>query len=142
MAFNPLIVILKDNKLVEPNYINRKRNLDIVMTAEEYTYVLTKHQSMPSAYNIMQNLKEIFGHQSCAARQTTIKGLGNTTMAEGTPVRDHVLKMIGLLNKIKILGTKIDGEVFTLQAARALESAMSNLSRQTEQQRGSSKPAS
>ena len=40
MTFNPLAVILKENKLTSPNYIDRKRNLDIVLTAEEYKYVL------------------------------------------------------------------------------------------------------
>ena len=34
----------------------------------------------------------------------------NTTMAETTLVRDHVLKMIGLLNELEILGDEIDGE--------------------------------
>ena len=34
----------------------------------------------------------------------------NTTMAETTPVRDHVLKMIGLLNELQILGAEIDRE--------------------------------
>ena len=42
MAFNPLVVILKKNKLIEPNYIDWKKNLDIVLTAEEYNFVLTK----------------------------------------------------------------------------------------------------
>ncbi|XP_057969481.1 uncharacterized protein LOC131158632 [Malania oleifera] len=144
MAFNPLDVILKDNKLVGPNYIDWKRNLDIVLTAEEYKYVLVKvcpqklgeratdeetqayqkwikanemarcyimasmsnvlqhqHQSMPSTYDIMQNLKEMFGHQNCAARQIAMKELMNTTMGEGTLVRDHVLKMIELLKKLQ-----------------------------------------
>ena len=31
-------------------------------------------------------------------------------MAEGTPVRDHVLKMISYLNELEILGAKIDGK--------------------------------
>ncbi|XP_057975181.1 uncharacterized protein LOC131162584 [Malania oleifera] len=39
-----------------------------------------QHQSMPFAYDIMQNLKEMFGDQNCAARQTAIKELMNTTM--------------------------------------------------------------
>ncbi|XP_057958607.1 uncharacterized protein LOC131151379 [Malania oleifera] len=143
MAFNPLAIILKENKLVGPNYINWKRNLDIVLTAEEYKYVLVEicpqkldegatdeetqaywkwikadevvrcyilasmsnvlqhqHQSMPSFYDIMHNLKEMFGDQNRAARQTAMKELMNITMAKGTPVKDYVLKMIGLLNEL------------------------------------------
>ena len=34
----------------------------------------------------------------------------NTKMAEGTPVWDHVLKMISYLNELEILGAKIDSE--------------------------------
>ena len=32
----------------------------------------------------------------------------NTKMAEGTPVQDHVLKMIAHLNELEILGVEID----------------------------------
>ena len=41
-SFNPLDVILKENKLIGPNYIDWKRNLDIVFTTEEYKFVLTQ----------------------------------------------------------------------------------------------------
>ena len=40
-AFNPLSAILNQNKLNEQNYVDWKRNLDIVLTAEGYKYVLT-----------------------------------------------------------------------------------------------------
>ncbi|XP_057948193.1 uncharacterized protein LOC131143841 [Malania oleifera] len=154
-----------------------KRNSDIVLTREEYKYVLVEHHSMPSAYDIMQNLKEMLGDQNPTARHTAMKELMNTNMEEGTPVRDHVLKMIGLLNELEILEVEIDGkaqakrlkevengsettgssssstwaigwsekaqgQMFSLQAARALESTMSSLSCQIEQPRGSSKPSS
>ena len=153
MAFNPLAVILKENKLDGTNYIDWKRNMDIVLTAEDYNFVLIdlcspephegateqeaklyekwvkademsrcyilasmsnilqhQHQSMPIAYDMMMNLKEMFGDQTCSARQKAMKNLMNTTMVETTPVRDHVLKMIGLLNELEILGAEIDGE--------------------------------
>ncbi|XP_057965527.1 uncharacterized protein LOC131156097 [Malania oleifera] len=153
MAFNPLAIILKEIKLVGPNYINWKRNLDIVLTTKEYKYELVEvcpqkpgeratnketrayqkwikankmarcyilasmsnvlqhqHQSMLFAYNIMQNLKEMFGYQNRAARKTIMKDLMNTIMIEGTPIRDHVLKMIGFLNELEILGAEIKGK--------------------------------
>ena len=40
-SFNPLSVMLKENKLTGPNYINWKRNLNLVLTAQEYKFVLT-----------------------------------------------------------------------------------------------------
>ena len=39
-----------------------------------------------------------------------MKDLMNTIMAETTLVRDHVMKMISLLNELEILGAEIDGE--------------------------------
>ena len=153
MGFNPLFTILKDNKLTGPNYIEWKRNLDIVLTAEEYKfctyepkpeqpaadapedekeyykrwikademsrcYILAamsgvlqhQHQSMATASDMLFNLKELFGDQNRAARQVAMKALMNTQMAEGTPVRDHVLKMMSHLNEIEILGAELDGE--------------------------------
>ena len=39
-----------------------------------------------------------------------MKALLNTKMAEGTPIQEHVLKMISHMNELEILGAKIDGE--------------------------------
>ena len=61
-------------------------------------YSATSDQSMPNTYDMMMNLKEIFGDQTRSARKKAMKDLMNTTMAETTLVRDHVLKMISLLN--------------------------------------------
>ncbi|XXG72909.1 hypothetical protein AAC387_Pa07g1903 [Persea americana] len=69
-----------------------------------------QHQSCPTAYNIMYSLKEMFGDQDRATRQVAMKELFNTKMAEGTSVRDHVLKMMELLNELQVLGAEIDGE--------------------------------
>ena len=41
-SFSPLMSILRENKLTGPNYVDWKRNLNIVLTAEEYKYVLTE----------------------------------------------------------------------------------------------------
>ena len=40
---------------------------------------------MSSAYDIMANLKEMFGDQSRAGRQVAMRALLNTKMVEGTP---------------------------------------------------------
>ena len=39
-SFNPLSVVLKENKLIGPNYIDWKRNLNLILTAKEYKFVL------------------------------------------------------------------------------------------------------
>ena len=49
----------------------------------------------------------MFGKHSRATRQVAMKVL-NTKMAEGTPIQDHVLKIISYLNEMEILGAEID----------------------------------
>ena len=41
-SFSPLVSILNQNKLIGSNYVDWKRNLDIVLAAKEHKYVLTK----------------------------------------------------------------------------------------------------
>ena len=105
-SFNPLFLILKENKLTGPNYIDWKKNLNLVLTAEEYKFVLTdvcpptpgsdsskedveayqqwrkademarcyilvsmsnilqhQHENMATTYDMMMNLKEMFGNR-------------------------------------------------------------------------------
>ena len=69
-----------------------------------------QHENMATTYDMMMNLKEMFGEQNRAGRQVATKALLNTKMAKGTPVQDHVLKMISHLNELEILGAEIDGE--------------------------------
>ena len=59
---------------------------------------------LATTYNMMINLKEMFGEQNRAARQVAMRALLNTKMAEGTPVQDHVLKMISHMNELEIPG--------------------------------------
>ena len=40
-TFNPLATILTQSKLIINNYVEWKRNLDIVLTVENHLYVLT-----------------------------------------------------------------------------------------------------
>ena len=39
-VFSPLATILTQNKLIGNNFIDWKRNLDIVLTTEDHAYVL------------------------------------------------------------------------------------------------------
>ena len=48
----------------------------------------------------MDSLKGIFGDHGRSAREIARQKLMGATMAEGTPIREHVLKMIGFLNEL------------------------------------------
>lgn len=41
-SFSPLAAILKENKLTGPNFVEWKSNVDIILIADGYKYVLTK----------------------------------------------------------------------------------------------------
>ena len=55
-------------------------------------------QDVELASDIMLSLKEMFGEQGRSARQDTMRLILNTKMAQGTPIREHCLKMISYLN--------------------------------------------
>ncbi|XP_047257701.1 uncharacterized protein LOC124889767 [Capsicum annuum] len=69
-----------------------------------------EHQSMTTAYDMPESLKEMFGEQNCAAKQTVMKALLTTKMVKGTSVREYVLKIMSLLNELEILSAVIDKE--------------------------------
>ena len=87
-----------------------RRNGSCYILASMSNVLQHQHEHMATTYDMMMNLKEMFGDQNRAERQVAMKALLNTKMAEGTPVWDHVLKMIAHLNELEILGAKIDGE--------------------------------
>ncbi|XP_063942852.1 uncharacterized protein LOC135150472 [Daucus carota subsp. sativus] len=127
MGFNPVFTILKDKKLTGPNYIEWKRKMDIVLTAEEYKFCTYEPKPDQPAADAPKDEREYYKRwfkademSRCyilaamsgnrAARQVAMKALMNTQMAEGTPIRDHVLKMMSHLNEIDILSAELDGE--------------------------------
>ncbi|XP_077222914.1 uncharacterized protein LOC143856545 [Tasmannia lanceolata] len=69
-----------------------------------------QHQGLPTATDMMANIKEMFGEQNRTARFITMKSLVSTKMVEGTPVREHMLKMMGFLNELDVLGAFFDAE--------------------------------
>ena len=44
------------------------------------------------------------------ARQIAIQKIMNAKMLEGTPIQEHVLKMISYLNELETLGANIDAQ--------------------------------
>ncbi|XP_037496196.1 uncharacterized protein LOC119370982 [Jatropha curcas] len=67
-----------------------------------------QHQTMDTAFDMLENLKEMFGDQTSAARQNALREILTSKMEEGTPVRTHVLKMMSLLNNMEVLGAEVD----------------------------------
>ena len=63
-----------------------------------------------STRDMILSLKEIFEEQGRPVRKISMRALMNIKMAEGTPVREHVLKMFDHVNILEILGGEIDAE--------------------------------
>lgn len=61
------------------------------------------------AYNILTSLHDMFGFKGRSTRQAALKLIMNAKMLERTLVRDHIIYMIRLFNKMKILRVEIDG---------------------------------
>ena len=59
---------------------------------------------------MMNNLADMFGDQTCQAKQAVIWKLMNCRMRLGTLVSVHILKVITLLNDMEIMGALIDEE--------------------------------
>ena len=56
----------------------------------------------------MDSLKGMFGDHCRPDRQVAMQRLMGAKMAEGTPIREHIFKMIVFLNELETLGATID----------------------------------
>ena len=59
-SFNPLSAILNQNKLNGQNYVDWKRNLDIVLTVDGYKFVLTTPKPSEPGLDSSKEDKEKF----------------------------------------------------------------------------------
>lgn len=66
--------------------------------------------SIVIAYDLLLSLQEMFGDKGKLARHVALKTIINTRMSKGTPIGDHMISMIKLLNKMEILEAEINEE--------------------------------
>ncbi|KAK9044580.1 hypothetical protein V6N11_058478 [Hibiscus sabdariffa] len=71
-----------------------------------------QHENMV-AYEIIQNLKEIYEGQARQERYETSKALFQCKMSEGSPVGAHVIKMMGYIQVLEKLGFALNDELAT-----------------------------
>ncbi|KAL4332985.1 hypothetical protein GQ457_07G006920 [Hibiscus cannabinus] len=63
------------------------------------------------AYEMIQNLKEIYEGQARQERYETSKALFQCKMSEGSPVGAHVIKMMGYIQTLEKLGFALNDEL-------------------------------
>ncbi|KAK8555198.1 hypothetical protein V6N12_009351 [Hibiscus sabdariffa] len=71
-----------------------------------------QHENMV-AYEMIQNLKEIYEGQARQERYETSKALFQCKMIEGSPVGAHVIKMMGYIQTLEKLGFSLKDELET-----------------------------
>ncbi|KAK8547495.1 hypothetical protein V6N12_031632 [Hibiscus sabdariffa] len=69
-----------------------------------------QHEDMV-AYEVIQNLKEIYEEQARQERYETSKALFQCKMSEGSPVGAHVIKMMGYIQALEKLGFPLNIEL-------------------------------
>ncbi|KAK8518051.1 hypothetical protein V6N12_033043 [Hibiscus sabdariffa] len=69
-----------------------------------------QHEDMV-AYEMIQNLKEIYEGQARQERYETSKALFQCKMSEGSPVGAHVIKMMGYIQMLEKLGFALNDEL-------------------------------
>ncbi|KAK8593638.1 hypothetical protein V6N12_045714 [Hibiscus sabdariffa] len=83
-----------------------------LMLATMNSELQKQHENMV-AYEMIQNLKEIYEGQARQERYETSKALFQCKMIEGSPVRAHVIKMMGYIQTLEKLGFSLKDELAT-----------------------------
>ena len=68
----------------------------------------TKHESMETAFEILESLKEMFGHPSDHSRHEATRTYMNAKMKKGQSVCEHVLNMISVLHEAETHGAVME----------------------------------
>ncbi|KAK9043227.1 hypothetical protein V6N11_071574 [Hibiscus sabdariffa] len=85
-------------------------DVDCLMLATMTPELQKQHEDMV-AYEMIQNLKEIYEGQARQERYETSKALFQCKMSEGSPVGAHVIKMMGYIQTLEKLGFALTDEL-------------------------------
>ncbi|GMN26638.1 hypothetical protein TIFTF001_051531 [Ficus carica] len=65
-----------------------------------------QHEEHQTARQIMDNLEEMFGEQTIQAKTDAIKGLMNCRQKVGTPIKEHMMKVMAYLSEAQTNGAE------------------------------------
>ncbi|KAK8685710.1 hypothetical protein V6N13_124747 [Hibiscus sabdariffa] len=91
-------------------YMDDMVDVGCLMLATMTLELQKKHEDMV-AYEIIQNLKEIYEGQARQERYETSKALFQCKMSEGSLVGAHVIKMMGYIQTLEKLGFPLNDEL-------------------------------
>ncbi|KAK8700605.1 hypothetical protein V6N13_018996 [Hibiscus sabdariffa] len=93
-------------------YMDDMVDVGCLMLATMNSELQKQHENMV-AYEMIQNLKEIYEGQARQERYETSKALFQCKMTEGTPMGAHVIKMMGYIQTLEKLGFSLKDELAT-----------------------------
>ncbi|KAL5570809.1 hypothetical protein UlMin_020406 [Ulmus minor] len=69
-----------------------------------------QHEGYLNVRDIMHNVEDMFGGQSVFVRQAVVRNLMNCKHKPRTPIKDHMLTVIGYLTEAQSHGSEIDAD--------------------------------
>ena len=115
--------MLEDEPLKEPTpnaseedqsyysqYMEDALDVQCIMLSSMSPELQRQHENM-SAREIDQHLRELFQESARVERYETSRALFRTMLEEGNQVGSHVLKMIGYIERLESLGSKLDQDL-------------------------------
>ncbi|XP_038882358.1 uncharacterized protein LOC120073622 [Benincasa hispida] len=89
-------------------WVKANEKARIYILASMSDVLAKKHESLATAKEIIDSLRELFGQPSWSLRHEAIKHIYTKRMKEGTSVREHVLDMMMYFNIAEANGGPID----------------------------------
>ncbi|KAK8708635.1 hypothetical protein V6N13_059673 [Hibiscus sabdariffa] len=110
-----IFVEIQDPKSKNKKSRRRGKHMDMLdvgclMLATMTPELQKQHEDMV-AYEMIQNLNEIYEGQAHQERYETSKALFQCKMSEGSPVGAHVIKMMGYIQTLEKLGFALNDEL-------------------------------
>ncbi|KAL5543119.1 hypothetical protein UlMin_010829 [Ulmus minor] len=99
-----------EESMVFDNWVNSNEIARCYMMASMNSVLQKQHEGYLNARDIMHNVEDMFGGQSVLVRQVVIRNLMNCKHKPGTPIKDHILTVIGYLTEAQIHGSEIDAD--------------------------------
>ncbi|KAA0059754.1 gag/pol protein [Cucumis melo var. makuwa] len=93
---------------VYDQWIKANEKARVYILASMYDVLVKKHESLATATEIMDSLREMFGKKEWSLRHEAIKYIRTKHMKEGTSVRKHILDIRMHFNIAEVNGTAIN----------------------------------
>ena len=91
-------------------WVNSNEIAHCYMMASMNSVLPKQHEGYLTARDIMHNVEDMFGDQSVLVRQAAVRNLMNCKHKPGTPIKDHMLTVIGYLAEAQSHGSEIDDD--------------------------------